>query len=532
MKLSKHIFLMLGMASVFSLYQFDANAKACNKKTIDAGKWCKDGGGEFDCRAGCYCVGTNNKDGISVWTMVDTACKNQDASKAAELNAAGVYYCGAGKNSGPRAKSASDCYDVTTAGDDSNNCTSAPEIGKYCKKKGSQPYCEKGCYCPGGNKNAVGDNDDFVRQVTSRCRDHSTANDAENYLKARGIYYCPADFPESDLGTSLYKACYFKDTKNNKKVYADVMVEILPGQYLPKQTKTPAACPSDKYCPGGTYAPSAAQTVGDYDCPGTISANKTTCTVICKPGNYVPSMKTECKSCANLGDDKYCPDTLTLTLSGGKLHRGDMGIQTCPSGQKANSAHTACESTSSGGGNNGGSGVNTDNDDTDLSITVAAGKYLPANSTSVATCYGVKRFCPGGIFQKASVDQGIYDCPFNGVATNDKKACNLQLTSEQMLNGISGNGKCWLKTSYDDFMTCIYGVKMINVSNASSNGSGNLELIRNAEQVVNKPSSSKNLDVTNLKSGGNVSGGSVPQKADTSLRKNSNATATFTAFEK
>ena len=98
-------------------------------------------------------------------------------------------------------------------------------------------------------------------------------------------------------------------------------------------------------------------------------------------------------------------------------------------------------------------------------ISVPAGKYLPAGKKSPATCRGTTNYCPGGEFQVASVDQGIVECPKNTRANKDKTACSKSLTKIQMQYGPNGKNtpysrQCWLKTnSADDFKACVFGTK-------------------------------------------------------------------------
>jgi len=536
MKFKNHVFFMLGLASVFSMGTFDAMAKACNKKNVEAGKWCIEGGSEQDCRAGCYCVGANKKKGISLWVDVAKFCR--ESTNVNAYSEQGVYKCPDGKTSNTKAKTISDCYDVQTSSSESTNCTYAPAAGRYCKYKGGQPLCEPGCYCPGGNTSAVGNNGSYERQVTSRCADHGAS--AESYLAARSIHYCPDDFPDSDSGTSKIDNCYFKD--GSKKVkYGDANISVPAGKYLPKQKKDPATCPAGKYCPGGSFKPSAVEDKGAYDCSGSgavVSSDKASCVITCSPGYYFAKSTQACKDCHTLENSKkYCPDTTTVTLQIANASYEDKGIYTCNNGYIANASRTDCiesvvectagkylkkntetPSTCQAGyyceggsfsysalqdqgiepctGNTKSSSgqsqctqcpsnkiANTthtacvDPDDPDADeelgdIIVDAGYYLPSGKTKHSEqrlCYGVSNFCPGGVFSTEDFDQGIYECPGNGRAANDKKSCNVSLGKEDLRSGVSRASECWLLTDRDDFMECVFGGELYNVSNSNSN---------------------------------------------------------------
>lgn len=394
--------------------------------------------------------------------------------------------------------------------------------GRYCKEPGqTHPKCPEGCYCSGYNKYAVNDTtiSDY-KKVDDRCKDHSSA--AEEHLGKSSIYYCPSSYPDSPKGSTRIEDCFFK-SEEGVIVYfnSSYRVDVPAGKYLKAGHTTPDNCPADKYCPGGSLQAFKDINNGINNCPasGVVSDNGKKCTITCKAGTYLYMLnsrreyKVECADCpdgkickgytyefkkapegtTSLGvdtcsDDKvpnethtecvtpqrkvhcgrgfylpkksetcyecpdgfYCPydkDFPVSTIDQGNERCDDnqipnekkTGCITCPNGQKADKNKTQC---------------------VEIGIEVNKGWYLPANSTTSKQCTESKKFCPGGEYLKKSVDQGKYDCPFNSSTNSDNSACNLILTTDQLKNGISGNGKCWMKTDPEDFVMCIYGTRL------------------------------------------------------------------------
>ncbi|MBQ2592470.1 MAG: hypothetical protein II567_04220, partial [Candidatus Riflebacteria bacterium] len=94
----------------------------------------------------------------------------------------------------------------------------------------------------------------------------------------------------------------------------------------------------------------------------------------------------------------------------------NQGLTACPSGMTSNagsSAKTACK------------------------ITCAAGKYLPKNATSCATC-PANNYCVGGTFNfNASSNQGITACP-SGKKSSEGSTSSSNCKSSQVW-GLWGN---------------------------------------------------------------------------------------------
>ena len=189
-------------------------------------------------------------------------------------------------------------------------------------------------------------------------------------------------------------------------------------------------------CIQGSFLPAnskdCAECLDGFVCPGALGENNKP---LNKPGEYAPDLP--------IKQGIYYPDEI-CTEADEIVNRTKSGCTSCGAGKKANEQHTEC---------------------VDAEIEVEPGKYLPANRVEPVNCTGAKKFCPGGWFMKKEIEQGRYDCPFNSTPKKINPTspgfdgCDLNLTQEQMKNGISGNGECWKKTDPDDYRYCIYGMR-------------------------------------------------------------------------
>lgn len=346
-----------------------------------------------------------------------------------------------------------------------NDCSEKPAEGHYCKNAGNKPECPPGCYCPGGDKRAVGSD----INETQNCSNKTST--VESSLKNSSVFYCPKDFPKSLKGAKDISECY-NDTISDHKIYSNWDYHCDKGQYLQKGTIKCVDCENctgDKcyYCPGVTAIYSSAEDQGLLVCPKDTKPNKNkdACTATegdCPIGSYMPKYSQDCDECPSgyvcfggtytfgyprdqgllLPKDAcvkpYFKDNDSFIANS----YGD-GCDECPIGTKANADHTECVETS---------------------IKVTKGYYLPANSVQQQKCSNPKKFCPGGNFWKSSVDQGQYDCPFTGTsASSNYQRCTVTLSSEQLKFGVLGNNgsQCWSKTDPEDFQYCVLGLRGI-----------------------------------------------------------------------
>ena len=162
MKLNNRIFLMLGMASMFSLNNFAAMAaKGC--AGIAAGKYCFTEDDKVNCPGGCFCVSMANVDavknisGLGNKTAVKNACGNHYTGVRQQLQDRGVYYCPSEwPLSDPQAKGEYDCYKKKSTGNGKlhykiKHCDAGTYLPKDTDANGSCKQCTRTNYCEGGD---------------------------------------------------------------------------------------------------------------------------------------------------------------------------------------------------------------------------------------------------------------------------------------------------------------------------------------------------------------------------------------------
>ena len=218
--------------------------------------------------------------------------------------------------------------------------------------------------------------------------------------------------------------------------------------------------------------------------------------ITCNKGYYLPYRKTECASCKSFAG-KVCPETIDVYPDCSK----NQGLKDCPAGEKPNADATACEketpavqespkapettqepvnctgntimNSSNDGCTSCPNGYEPNTDHTECvekapeMISVPAGKYLPANRTTIADCPQTSnKYCPGGEFFPASKTQGLLDCPLNGTSNTTKTACTVKITKDQMQYGPGGKetpeaSQCWLQKDPAKFQACVFGIKIV-----------------------------------------------------------------------
>jgi uncharacterized repeat protein (TIGR02543 family) len=252
MKMLKRVFVVLGISGLCFSYQFSALAATNCSSNVNPGKYCKTNGQVKNCPKGCYCLGNTSQHASEI--DVDSKCLNRNVteSELTKMNAAGIYFC-PWQRQGETTKVTleANCGSPT-------DCTSAASAGHYCVKAGSKPQCPSGCFCEGSAK-AVGTNDRYWRQVTSRCSDHNTYKrteaptvDTEAYLNERKIFYCPQSHPYSTKGAKKITDCY-----NSAGIYytGGKTITCPAGQYFKYSTTSCTECIKDgaHACPGDTF---------------------------------------------------------------------------------------------------------------------------------------------------------------------------------------------------------------------------------------------------------------------------------------
>ena len=455
------IFTIVSVISCVSLCPNNAYSDTCDGKgwyVYDASPdWC------MPCPAGCYCP--NNAEKMKYSKVDWQPCTSG-------LDALGIYKCpsgytsdsttekctGLGKHTycrGPQSEQ--ECYFKAKDtgkriyfGQTSINC----KPGTYAKAGyGECQPCPSGKICPGKRaiqKEAkkglsIGLSLDVAANTTWDSSWKLETSLFRSPLKDSGVYSCPSGQTADASHTSCTSA---------KKVKCEA------GRYLPSGWTSCTSCKSDGnryYCPGGSFSAAPSTNMGLKECPSGKVANsdKTGCIVPpthCDPGQYLPRGATQCKDCKS----RY------YLCAGGPITVGltyDQGIRKCDGNLVANAENTSCVTDT----------VAKENLELIKSlpagtISVPAGKYLPAGKRTPATCRGTTNYCPGGDFDEASVDQGIVECPKNTRANKDKTACTATFTKIQMQYGPYGKDtpytrQCWLKTDSADFKSCVFGTK-------------------------------------------------------------------------
>lgn len=562
MKVSKHTFLMLGFASLFSAcYIGSADAARINCPNVQqAGRFCKSNVswtaltaivsnvaafGLFnlipsskDCPEGCYCEG-GTKYGIRVNLDVAAKCENRTANSADtyEMSNGGVHLCPSGKWSVKGAKSQSDCYPLTECstsaaagkyclsaqkgikkcpkgcwceggkiavgekqpdsdqnltlttwcennkdtgnnyferhlaqagvhycpkgttskeGSDSKNdcyaakdCTSSAARGYYCKEKGTKKECPKGCWCEGTKfaVEAVRANIPletwcgYVSKYTVDGKDAEFPRWFEEELSVRGVHYCPVEFPNSAKISGKQERCYacIDGDCSNKLYWGKKTCPA--GRYLQKNIAADGACTTCEagyYCPGGEFEVSTIEPQGRYLCEGSAAGAST---------------------CANPQPEEPAGEEIEQETNNnvGNHFNGSVADKKISDDMLAGSRdlnNTGTQGTTSNGSYNTNSGT----------ITVEAGKYLPAGSGNPKNCDDPYSFCPGGSFVRNDTkDQGIYKCPLGGYSVpelarntdlartmQNYKSCTVSLSKSRLK-------ECWMKTNQTEYKECVFG---------------------------------------------------------------------------
>ncbi len=327
----------------------DARTGCTTSKRCDAGQH-KIGLICYGCPEGSYCDGSaeqssnGGKNGVAGVHTCPAAYPKSDRNKA---------------TGGVGAKTAKDCYKVVSNVKYYNVQVSC-EIGKYLpSSKTTCAACTDGKYCPGGKFDLA-------------------AID-------QGLMTCPSGQKPNSNKTACNTSC-------------------LAGKYLPANTSTCAACPTDKkttYCIGGEYAVSN-KDQGKAECaPGKVANSaRTACTDIkvkCSAGQYLPANSETCKKCEA---GKVCLKEETYTFSTVK----SQGMSDCAQKEIPNDTQTACVPAPA------------------QTVKCNAGEYLPANAEKCSACKA-NSACAGGTFTVSGSDSGIKTCEDKTKPNAQKSAC-------------------------------------------------------------------------------------------------------------
>ena len=331
MKPVKRIFFMLGVLSVFSLFQFDAMAKCTS--TPGAGKYCQNSTRK-NCLPGCFCIGSGSDPvGIADDKLKSFCIYKETPTSAQEtkMNQAGIYLCPKEEQfSVEGTKKEADCKAREF-------CNTEPSKGKYCRVKhgdnGSVVLnCPAGCWCgdDGNRQLAVGYGnpfDDGRIDLPSWCNNQIDNNtQLEAYLNERGVHHCPKDFSHSDAGSTKQSDCYAKANETGSGKMFLGQVSCAAGQYLKKGTPRTGGCvlcEKNHFCKGGTYIVSYKEDKGTESCPEQYP--------------YTSAMgKASITDCVNESGQHYvepAPTNNEDPQSEGDPGAGDTTETPCPKGQ-------------------------------------------------------------------------------------------------------------------------------------------------------------------------------------------------------
>jgi hypothetical protein len=531
MKFTKYTFLMLGLASLFSVSRTnDAFAADCDK-AANSGKFCKTwGSNNYECRPGCYCPGGSNKEAGAhdVKRACDERWSNTDMWK--QLNAAQIWLCpDTHPDSDAKASKKTDCYKVTdngkvyysesTASSSNSSSSSATEItvnkGTYLPKNSETPITctnttmvsgvsfASNWYCPGGK---------FTKSS----------------IKNQGIESCPT-------GTI--------PSQDKKQCEEPSIVHCEMGWYMPENSPTCAKCNFFMYCPGGNFKAYHTVDGSDWACSIPLFNNNELFNIVdlrgtednlvippldngkcekmknavvtCPKGRYLAKLRRFCDPCPentvckggtfhlSLYEDQGLGETCTAPAhpnnDTGKCVRNTVYCAEgtyLPANKTSSNDCKACPSGKLCPGGDFETGWDKKQGILDKnSITINPGYYLPKASTESKKCTGTSKYCPGGTFEpSASRDQGQFDCPTGSRATDDKSACAVTLTKKQMMYGTNGTGgrysenavQCWTKTG-TDYKACMGfktdGTWTAPQSSGSTAGSGKNFYIKFEEKM-------------------------------------------------
>ena len=311
------------------------------------------------CPAGCYCTGGNTEtmsldpDNKIKASVLESYCKGERDTCPQGKAHGGEAYGACGRHNNAKLFRCPSGYAYSAAG-----ATSITRCHAKCGNGQTLYYEQKSC-----------NSGEYRPQGSNDCK--PCPDDGKSYCTGVSDFYPTCDGASSDQGKSTCNidkgkvpnsartACVDKqcgageELKDGKCV--SIKIHCIPGEYLPANSESCAACPSGKVCLGGDFDKRSIDQGDDGTCDsnsiinskgsacikceaGTApNATQTACTeaaIHVEPGYYLPANKITPTKCS--GARKYCP--------GGNYKKGitDVGIFECPFSGRANADGTAC----------------------------------------------------------------------------------------------------------------------------------------------------------------------------------------------
>ncbi len=375
---------MLVIYGIYATYSGGALADMCEPKKVNSGYWCTP---KLKCAPGCFCTGnTNSNYSTDIWEGIGY----YNTSMHPFATCGGCIFNGVRKDFETLCKIHFKNFKQNKASSYSEISTA---LDAYLREK----------------------KDIYINNL------YDKLEYSEELANSLGIFSCPSQYPESDAGAKSAEDCYA--SANGQKVYNKTL-NCKAGQYLPRNSSSCTACKTGEryYCPGGSFHTSTSHDMG--------------LKIKCEAGQYLPKNSSSCTACKTSNRYYVCAGGTFTTYSS-----SDLGIKKCTGGLVANDGRTACQDSN-------GNTVTQSSENTSATIHVPEGMYLQANQTEPVSCTGATKYCPGGEFEKASVEQGRYDCPLNGRANSDKTACVVSVSKTWMQYGPLGTNtpykrQCW-----------------------------------------------------------------------------------------
>ena len=295
--------------------------------------------------------------------------------------------------------------------------------GSYCNAL-TKYGCPPGCYCTGGGNFTW-----WAGDVEKGCKERWDKVTSE--LNGQGVYLCPNGYTSAE-GASKKEDCFLNGHSDIK--YKPITCD--PGTYLPANSKECKPCSGERnYCPGvKDVYPSSTLAQDLKPCPLSQIANadKISCGIACKAGEYLPAKSTQCTIC------KGVSETAGKVCKGGGItpsDTGPAGLETCDTNMIPNEDQSMC---------------------VENAAKCDEGQYLPKGTKECVACPPRKKCVGGKFFVNENEDQGIQTLKETPVpkhilayGENDEKA-DLQL-------------QCWFITKPEKYKECVIkGIKKIS----------------------------------------------------------------------